>query len=100
VAATSWIHIARLVRGQILTLREQEYALAARASGANDRRIIARHLLPNSLNVIIVSLTLDIPHAIMTEAGLSFLGVGVNPPLPSWGKMLSEYCPTSKPTGT
>lgn len=93
MAATSWIHIARLVRGQVLSLREREFTLAARASGASDARIVARHLLPNSLNVIIVSLTLDIPHAIMTEAGLSFLGVGVNPPMPSWGKMLSEYLP-------
>lgn len=93
MAATSWIHMARLVRGQVLALREREYTLAARAIGAGDSRIIVRHLLPNSLNVIIVSLTLDIPQAIMTEAGLSFLGVGVNPPMPSWGKMLNEYLP-------
>jgi ABC-type dipeptide/oligopeptide/nickel transport system permease subunit len=93
MAATGWIHIARLVRGQVLTLRERDFVTAARAIGASDRRIVLHHLLPNCLSVIVVSLTLDIPHAIMTEAGLSFLGVGVNAPLPSWGKMLSEYLP-------
>ncbi len=93
MAVTSWMHIARLVRGQVLELREQQFTLAARTIGASDVRIVTRHLLPNCQAIIIVSLTLDIPQAIMTEAGLSFLGVGVNPPLPSWGKMLSEYLP-------
>ena len=93
MGVTGWIHIARLVRAQFLTLREQDYITAARGIGASARHIIVRHLLPNCATLLIVSLTLDIPQAIMTEAGLSFLGVGVNPPLPSWGKMLNEYLP-------
>jgi ABC-type dipeptide/oligopeptide/nickel transport system permease subunit len=83
--------VARLVRGQLLSLRENEYVLASRAVGVRDRRIIWRHLLPNALSPIIVSVTLGIPAAILGESGLSFLGVGINPPLPSWGRMLNEY---------
>lgn len=93
VAATSWIPIARLVRGQMLSLREQDFVLAARAIGATDWNIVVRHLLPNALTPVIVSLSLGIPAAIMAEAGLSFLGIGVNAPVPSWGKMLNEYLP-------
>jgi oligopeptide transport system permease protein len=93
MSVTSWIGIARLVRGQILSLREQEYTTAARALGAGDWHIILKHMVPNSLTPIIVTVTLGIPSAIMGEAGLSFLGVGVNPPMPSWGKMLNEYVP-------
>jgi len=93
LAVTSWIGIARLVRGQVLALREQDFVLAARSMGATDAQIIWRHLLPNSLSPVIVSLTLGIPTAIMAEAGLSFLGIGVNPPTPSWGRMLNEYLP-------
>ncbi len=88
---TGWMGIARLVRGQLLSLRENDYVLAARTIGVSDSRIIIRHLLPNALSPIIVSLTLGIPGAILGEAGLSFLGVGVNAPLPSWGRMLNEY---------
>lgn len=94
---TSWIGIARLIRGQILSLREQEYVIAARAMGATDRRIIFQHLLPNSLTPIIVAVTFGIPAAIMGEASLSFLGIGVDAPLPSWGKMLNEYLPYVQP---
>jgi oligopeptide transport system permease protein len=94
---TSWIGIARLVRGQILSLREQEYVIAAKAMGATDRRIIFQHLLPNSLTPIIVAVTFGIPAAIMGEASLSFLGIGVDAPLPSWGKMLNEYLPYVQP---
>jgi oligopeptide transport system permease protein len=94
---TSWIGIARLVRGQILSLREQEYVTAARAMGATDWRIISQHLLPNSLTPIIVAVTFGIPAAIMGEASLSFLGIGVDAPLPSWGKMLNEYLPYVQP---
>lgn len=94
---TSWIGIARLIRGQILSLREQEYVVAARALGATDRRIIFQHLLPNSMSPIIVAVTFGIPAAIMGEASLSFLGIGVDAPLPSWGKMLNEYLPYVQP---
>lgn len=93
MAVTGWITIARLVRGQILSLRERDYVLAARSIGARDRDIVIRHLLPGTLPPVIVSLTLGVPSAIMGEAGLSFLGIGVNPPTPSWGRMLSEGLP-------
>src|SRR4030095_12777537 len=88
---TGWMGMARLVRGQLLSLRENEYVLASRAIGVRDWRIIWRHLLPNALAPLIVSVTLAIPAAILAESGLSFLGVGINPPLPSWGRMLNEY---------
>jgi ABC-type dipeptide/oligopeptide/nickel transport system permease subunit len=88
---TGWMEIARLLRGQMLSLREQDFVLAARCIGVSDFRIIARHLLPNTLAPIIVSVTLGIPGAILGESGLSFLGVGVNPPMPSWGRMLYDY---------
>jgi ABC-type dipeptide/oligopeptide/nickel transport system permease subunit len=88
---TGWMVIARLVRGQLLSLREQDYVLAARCIGAPTFRIITRHLLPNALPPLIVTVTLGIPTAIIGEAGLSFLGIGVNPPLPSWGRMLNDY---------
>jgi ABC-type dipeptide/oligopeptide/nickel transport system permease subunit len=93
MSVTSWIGVARLVRGQVLSLREKDYTLAARCIGATNWQIIRRHMLPNSLAPIIVALTLGIPGAIMGEASLSFLGIGVNAPMPSWGKMLSEYLP-------
>jgi ABC-type dipeptide/oligopeptide/nickel transport system permease subunit len=88
---TGWMGIARLVRGQLLALRENDFVLAARSTGVRDRRIVTHHLLPNTLSPIIVTMTLAIPLAILGEAGLSFLGVGVNAPLPSWGRMLNEY---------
>ena len=88
---TGWMGVARLVRGQLLSIRENDYVLAARCTGVSDWRIISRHLLPNALSPIIVAVTLGIPAAILAEAGLSFLGVGVNPPLPSWGRMVNEY---------
>ncbi len=88
---TGWMGTARLVRGQMLSLREREYITAARCLGASDWHIIVRHLLPNTLSPIIVSVTLGIPGAILGEAGLSFLGIGVNPPMPSWGRMLNDY---------
>jgi ABC-type dipeptide/oligopeptide/nickel transport system permease subunit len=93
LSITSWIGIARLIRGQFLSLREHDYVLAARATGTPTWRILLRHLTPNALAPVIVSLTLGIPAAIMGEAGLSFLGIGVDPPTPSWGKMVSEYLP-------
>ena len=86
---TSWVGPARLVRGQVLQLKEREFIEAARSIGTRDRNIIFKHLLPNLLGPIIVSFTLGIPGAIMAEAGLSFLGMGLLPPTPSWGIMLS-----------
>ena len=88
---TGWMGIARLLRGQFLSLREQDYVLAAIGIGATNRQIIWRHLLPNSLPPIIIAVTLGIPGAILGEAGLSFLGIGINPPMPSWGRMLDDY---------
>lgn len=90
IGLVSWMGTARLVRGQFLSVKEKEYVLAARMVGAGDLTIISRHLLPNSLGPIIVSLTLGIPQLIMFEATLSFIGLGVPPPFPSWGQMLSE----------
>jgi oligopeptide transport system permease protein len=90
ISLVSWMGTARLVRGQFLSIREMEYVLAARMVGARDLAIIARHMLPNSLGPIIVSLTLGIPVLIMFEATLSFIGLGVPPPFPSWGQMLNE----------
>jgi oligopeptide transport system permease protein len=86
----SWLNVARLVRGQFLSLREQEFVEAAQALGASPLRIIWRHILPNSLGPIIIWLTLRIPQLILTESTLSFIGLGVKPPTPSWGGMLSE----------
>jgi oligopeptide transport system permease protein len=90
IGLTSWIRICRLTRAQFLALREKEYVEASRMIGADSWRIIRFHLLPNSLAPIIVSLTLGIPTAIFSEASLSFLGVGINPPMPSWGQMLGR----------
>ena len=88
IGLVSWVTIARLVRGQFLSLREAEYVNAARISGAGSRYIMFRHLLPNSLTPIIVAITFGIPTAIFTEAALSFVGVGINPPQASWGQMV------------
>jgi ABC-type dipeptide/oligopeptide/nickel transport system permease subunit len=88
---TGWMGIARLVRGQLLSLREQDYILAARCIGVQDWKIITRHLLPNALTPIIVNVTMGIPGAILGESSLSFLGIGIAPPMPSWGRMLNDY---------
>jgi ABC-type dipeptide/oligopeptide/nickel transport system permease subunit len=85
-----WPSTARLVRGQVLALREMDYVQAARAMGAKERRILWRHILPNSLAPILVVATLMIPGNILTEAWLSFLGLGTQPPQPSWGAMITE----------
>lgn len=89
-AATGWTGMARLVRGQVLQQKEQEYILASQVLGASSARIIFRHLLPNCLSIIIVQLTLSIPAAIFTEAFLSFIGLGVRIPLASWGTLCNE----------
>jgi len=88
LSITSWIGIARLTRGQLLSLREKEYVEAARCLGIGRNRIILRHLLPNALTPILVSISFGVPAAIFGEAGLSFLGIGINDPIPSWGKMV------------
>lgn len=90
IGITSWIGICRLTRAQFLALREREYVESARMIGAGTGRIIFRHLLPNAAGPLIVSLTLGIPIAIFAEASLSFLGVGINPPMPSWGQMIGK----------
>lgn len=84
-----WTSIARLVRAEIMTIKQREFIEAARALGLNSREIIVRHMLPNILSVIVVYATLGIANGILTEAGLSFLGLGVKQPQPSWGNMLS-----------
>jgi oligopeptide transport system permease protein len=86
----SWLTVARLVRGQVLSLKEKEFIEAARMVGATNGRIMFRHLLPNTLAPVIVAATFGIPGAIATEAGLSFLGLGVRPPFPSWGILIAE----------
>ncbi|TMF62912.1 MAG: ABC transporter permease [Chloroflexi bacterium] len=86
----SWLTVARLVRGQVLSLKEKEFVEAARMVGATNVRVMTRHLLPNSLAPIIVAATFGIPLAIAAEAGLSFLGLGVRPPYPSWGILIAE----------
>lgn len=88
LSITSWIGIARLTRAQILSLREKEYVEAARCLGVTQRGIIFRHLLPNALSPLLVAVSFGIPAAIFGEAGLSFLGIGINDPIPSWGKMV------------
>ena len=93
IGITSWVVICRLVRAQLLTLREQDFVLAARSLGAPEQRIAVRHLLPNSLAPLTVAITLAIPTAIFTEAGLSFIGIGINDPTPSLGKMVAESAP-------
>ena len=85
-----WVSMARLIRGQILSLREQEYVLAARATGAGGKWIVMKHLLPNCISVVIISTALQIPSAIFTESYLSFLGLGVNAPMPSLGSLASD----------
>ena len=85
-----WVSMARLIRGQILSLREQEYVLAAQATGAKGGWIIRKHLLPNCISVVIISTALQIPSAIFTESYLSFLGLGVNAPMPSLGSLASD----------
>ena len=85
-----WVSMSRLIRGQILSLREQEYVLASQASGAKGGWIIRKHLLPNCISVVIISTALQIPNAIFTESYLSFLGLGVNAPMPSLGSLASD----------
>ncbi|MGI6130650.1 MAG: ABC transporter permease [Bacillota bacterium] len=89
-----WLGMARIVRGQILSLKEQDYVLAARTIGAGSWRIIWKHLIPNAMGPIIVTATLNIPQAIFTEAFLSFIGLGVNAPMASWGVLANDALPS------
>jgi len=91
MSVTGWIGIARLVRGQVLSLKETDYVRAARAMGASQGHIVATHLIRNSLTPVIVAVTLGVPGAMFSEAGLSFLGLGISPPTPSWGQMIGLY---------
>ena len=90
IGISSWIEVCRLTRGQLIALRERDFVLAARSYGSNDLHISIRHLMPHALPSLIIMLALGIPNAIFAEAGLSFLGIGINDPIPSWGKMVSD----------
>ncbi|MBI4636484.1 MAG: ABC transporter permease [Candidatus Rokubacteria bacterium] len=90
IGLTGWVGIARQTRAQVLAIKEKEFVEGARALGAGFRRVLGRHVLPNALTPIVVSVTFGIPEAIFTEAALSFIGVGINPPTPSWGQMVGE----------
>jgi peptide/nickel transport system permease protein len=99
LAGLGWMYIARVVRSQVLSIKEKEYIEAAKASGASHTRVIVRHLLPNTIGPILVNATLAIAAAIITESTLSFLGFGVQPPTTSWGRMLADaegYVGTAK----
>ena len=90
IGLVAWANIARLIRGQILSLKEQDFVIAAYAVGASSPRIILRHLLPNAIGPVIVAVTFGIPRAIFVEAALSYIGIGVKPPMPSWGTMIQD----------
>lgn len=90
IGLTGWMGVARLVRAEVLSLRERDFVLAARALGASDVRILFRHILPNAVSPVLVSVTLGVAGAILTESALSFLGIGVQPPTPSWGNILTS----------
>lgn len=90
IGLTGWVGIARQTRAQVLAIKEKEFVDGARALGAGFGRLVTRHVLPNALTPIVVSVTFGIPEAIFTEAALSFIGVGINPPTPSWGQMVGE----------
>jgi ABC-type dipeptide/oligopeptide/nickel transport system permease subunit len=90
IGLTGWVGIARQTRAQVLAIREKEFVDAARALGGGFLRLLGRHVLPNALSPIVVAVTFGIPEAIFTEAALSFIGVGINPPTPSWGQMVGE----------
>jgi peptide/nickel transport system permease protein len=90
IGSTGWFATSRLVRGEVLRLREESYIRAAEALGAPRRRIIFRHLLPNTLGLLLVAATLGVGEVILLEAGLSFLGLGIHPPTPSWGGMILD----------
>jgi len=89
----NWTYLARIIRAEVLSLREQDFVEAARALGARDRAILFRHLVPNLLGPLVVFATLSMAGNILLESALSFLGVGIQPPTPSWGNMIQEGVP-------
>jgi peptide/nickel transport system permease protein len=89
IGVTGWMDVARLVRAEFLTLKERDFVDAARALGIRNKRLIIRHILPNALSPVFVAATFGVAGAILTESGLSFLGLGVQPPDPSWGNILT-----------
>jgi ABC-type dipeptide/oligopeptide/nickel transport system permease subunit len=91
LSVTGWIGVARLVRGQVLSLKATDYVRAARGMGASTTHIILQHLVRNTLSPVLVSVTLGVPGSMMAEAGLSFLGLGITPPMSSWGQMIGLY---------
>jgi oligopeptide transport system permease protein len=90
LGAVQWLTMARIVRGQVISLRTREFVLSAHAMGASPRRVLVRHLLPNALGPIVVYATLTVPAIMLEEAFLSFLGLGVQPPMASWGSLAAE----------
>lgn len=90
IGMTSWMGVARLIRAEILTIKERDYIAASRVMGGGDLWIITRHLIPNAIGTVLVSATLGIGGAILVESALSFLGIGVQPPTPSWGNILMD----------
>src|SRR4029078_4479972 len=90
IGLTSWVTGARLIRGQLLSLKETEFVEAARAIGVSDRNIVVKHLLPDATRPVIVAVTLGIPTAILAEATLAYIGIGVQPPRASWGTLIAE----------
>ncbi|MGB0789318.1 MAG: ABC transporter permease [Marinirhabdus sp.] len=91
VGLTMWVEVARVVRGQVLSIKNEQYITAARALGFGDRRIVARHILPNSLAPVIIIAAANFAAAILIESGLSFLGIGAQPPMPSWGGIIKDH---------
>jgi oligopeptide transport system permease protein len=90
IGLVAWVNIARLVRGQVLSLKQRDFITAARAMGGSGRYVTMRHLLPNALGPIIVAITFGVPRAIFAEAALAYIGIGVKPPTPSWGAMIRD----------
>jgi len=90
IGLTSWMGVARLVRAEVLSLREREFVLSAKIVGASDFRIIFKHIIPNAISPVLVAATLGVGYAILIESALSFLGIGVQPPTPSWGSILAS----------
>jgi oligopeptide transport system permease protein len=90
IGLVGWVNVSRLVRGQILSLKQRDFVSAARAMGGKGTYVTMRHLLPNSLGPIIVAITFGVPRAIFAEAALSYIGIGVKPPTPSWGAMIQS----------
>ena len=90
IGLVAWVNVARLIRGQVLFQKQRDFVIAARAMGASERYITIKHLIPNSLGPVIVAVTFNVPRAIFAEAALSYIGIGIKPPTPSWGTMIRD----------